>query len=212
MIQSCGAAKQMLSFCFLSIGTSNKLLDISSDTIQNPTTSLQILLRYDVSRRRQLFQVTYNASPPTVLCLYQPILPCGQLIIKTEKQNLEMGPIIICQRHTQQIACENSDWVSLPFSQDTILTLMFSSQAGVWTCSICFEETPGLCCLHAADCCHYFCTSCLKRHVQIQLEESRLDMLTCPDAGCKEHLIRAVRSLPWEACCRQDATLNSCLH
>ena len=71
-------------------------------------------------------------------------------------------------------------------------------QEGMWRCNICFEEMPGTLFLHAACCAHFFCAECLAGHCHAQLQESRLDMLLCPDADCKEALLRHVSaSLGW---------------
>lgn len=66
-------------------------------------------------------------------------------------------------------------------------------QEGTWTCKICFEEVPGIRCIRAANCPHYFCASCLQSHCKTQLKENRVDLLLCPDPQCKEPFIRDVR-------------------
>ena len=68
-------------------------------------------------------------------------------------------------------------------------------QEGIWRCNICFEEVPGTHCLRAASCDHFFCLDCLRRHCQTQLRDKRLDMLLCPESGCKQPLHRAVSVL-----------------
>jgi hypothetical protein len=65
-------------------------------------------------------------------------------------------------------------------------------QEGIWRCNICFEEVPGTHCLRAASCTHFFCLDCLHSHCQTQLKDKRLDMMLCPQHGCKQPLNRAV--------------------
>ena len=56
----------------------------------------------------------------------------------------------------------------------------------VFDCEFCLSTKPGINCLHLTPCGHIYCLSCIRKHIEVAINDGNVADLKCPSFNCKE--------------------------